>query len=91
MRGSDTNGLTHLARGLVEPEVVPQLLLADCARGVDLVAEHEEGHLRELLDGEQGVELRFRLGEALKVGAVDEEDDAVNLGEVVAPETASWT
>jgi hypothetical protein len=69
---------------------MPELLLAHGAGCIDLVAEDEEGDLRELLDGEKGVELGFGLGEALEVGAVDEEDDAVDLGEVVSPETASY-
>lgn len=32
------------------------------------------------------VELGLALGEALNVGGVDEEDDSVNLGEVLAPQ-----
>ena len=67
---------------------MPQLVLAHRSRRVDLVAEDKEGDLRELLDGEEGVELRLGLGEALEVGAVDEEDDPVDLGEVVPPEAA---
>lgn len=67
---------------------MPELVLAHSPRRVDLVAEDQEGDLRELLDGEQGVELRLGLGEPLKVGTVDEEDDAVDLREVVPPEAA---
>ena len=55
---------------------MPELLLGDGTRRVDLVAEDEERHLRELLDGQQRVELGLRLREALDVDAVDEEDDA---------------
>ena len=80
--------LTHLARRLVAPERVAQLLLADGARRVNLVAEDQERHPRELLDGEQRVELRAALAEALVVLCVDEEDDAVDLGEVVLPQPA---
>lgn len=70
---------------------MPELLLAHSAGCVDLVAEDEEGDLRELLDGEKGVELGFGLGEALEVSAINEEDDAVDLGEVVSPQTAGYT
>lgn len=78
---------THLPSRLVQPQVVSELVLADSAGRVDLVPEHEEGHLREILDGEERVELGLGLGEALVVSAVDEEDDSVDFGEVVAPET----
>ena len=67
---------------------MPELLLADGTGRVDLVAEDKEGHLRELLDREQRVELGLGLRETLNVDAVDEEDDAVHLGEVVPPESA---
>ena len=80
--------MAYLARGLVQTEVMPELLLRDGARRVDLVAEDEERHLRELLDRKQSVELGLRLAKALKVGAVNEEDDTVDLGEVVTPEAA---
>lgn len=81
---------TYLASRLVESEVVPELLLADSAHGVNLVPKDQEGHLGQLLDGQEGVELRLGLGEALKVGRVDEEDDTVDFREVVAPEAAGW-
>ena len=55
---------------------------------VDLVAEHEEWGPRELLHRQQRVQLGLGLGEALQVLGVDEEDDAGDLGEVVAPEPA---
>lgn len=48
---------TYLARRLPETEVVTELLLANGARCIDLVAENEERHLGQLLDGEQCVEL----------------------------------
>ena len=84
----DIDGSTCLASGLVETQVMSELLLADGAGRVDLVAEDEERHLGELLDGEQRVELRLGLGEPLNVDAVDEEDDAVDLREVIPPEAA---
>ena len=80
----------YLASRLVETEVMSELLLADGAWRVDLVAEDEEGHLGELLNREKRVELRLGLGEPLNVDAVYEENDAVDLGEVVPPEAARW-
>ena len=56
---------------------------------VDLVAQDQEGDFGEVFHGEEGVELGLGLGEALVVLGVDEENDAADFGEVVAPETAS--
>lgn len=69
---------------------MPELLLAHSTRRVDLVAEDKERNLRELLNREESVEFRLGLGKPFEVGTVDEEDDAVDLGEVVFPEAASW-
>lgn len=79
-----------LARGLVHAQLVAQLVLGDGVGVVDLVAEDDKGHLGELLHGQERVELGLGLGEALVVLSVDEEDDAVDFGEVVLPETARW-
>lgn len=78
----------HLSGGLVQAQIMPELLLRDSTRRVDLVAEDKEWNLRELLDGQQRVQLSLGLGEALNVNGVDEEDDAVDLREVVSPEPA---
>lgn len=67
-----------------------ELLLADSAGCVNLVAEDEEGHLGELLDGKECVQLSLRLGEPLEVRTVDQEDDTVYLREVVAPKPTCW-
>lgn len=67
---------------------MPQLVLGHRVGMVDLVAEHKEGGLGQLFHGEQGVELGFGFGEALGVFGVDEEDDAADFGEVIAPEAA---
>ena len=76
---------TYLAGGLVQTQVMSKLLLADGTSRIDLVAEDEERYLRELLNREQGVQLRLRFGEPLNVHAVNEEDNAVDLREVVPP------
>ena len=82
---------TYLAGGLVETQLMPELVFAHSTRRVDLVTEDQEGHLRELLDGEEGVELRLGLGEPFKVGTVNKEDDTIDLGEVVPPEAARYS
>lgn len=48
-----------------------KLLLAHGARCINLVAEDEEWHLVELLNGEKRVELGLRLWEAFNVDSVD--------------------
>lgn len=77
-----------LASGLVQTELVTQLILGDGVGMVDLVAEDEERHLGEILHGEQGIEFGLGLGETLVVLGIDQEDDAADLGEVVLPQTA---
>ena len=69
---------------------MPQFILAHCVRMVYLVPEDQEGGFVEIFHGEQGVEFRFGFGEAFVVFGVDEEDDAADFGEVVAPEAAGW-
>ena len=65
-----------------------ELVLGDGVGVVDLVAQDDEGHLAQLLHGQEGVELGLGLGEALVVLGVDEEDDAVDLGEIILPQAA---
>lgn len=77
-----------LTSSLVQTKLVAQFILTHGVRVVDLVSEDEEGHLGEILHGEEGVQLGLGLGEALVVLGVDEEDDAADFGEVVFPETA---
>ena len=67
-----------------------ELVLGDRIGVVDLVAQDDEGHLGELLHGQEGVELGLGLGQALVVFRVDEENDAINFGEVILPEAASY-
>ena len=66
-----------------------ELLLTHSSGRVDLIAEDKERHLGKLLDGQERIELSLGLGETLVVDTVDEENDAVDLREVVAPEAAS--
>jgi hypothetical protein len=68
--------------------MVPKLFFAYCTWCIDLVTKDEEGHLGELLNWKEGIQLGLWLGKALKVGAIDEKDNAVDLGEIVTPETA---
>lgn len=65
--------------------MVSELLLTNGSARVNLVSEDEERNFGELLDGQESVELSFRFWESLKVGAVDEEDNAIHFGEVVTP------
>lgn len=67
---------------------MPKLVLADSIGVVDLVAQHEEGSLAQVLHAEQRIELGLALGEALGVLGVNEEDDTADLGEVVLPQAA---
>jgi hypothetical protein len=69
--------------------MVPQLLLANSAGCINLVTENEERDSRELLNRQESVKFSFRLGETLKVGTIDEEDDTRDLGEIITPETTS--
>jgi hypothetical protein len=55
---------------------------------VDLVAENDKGDVGELLHAEKRVELSLGLSKTLVVLGIDEEDDAADLGEVVAPQAA---
>lgn len=81
--------LTHLSSRRVQPKSVTKLLLRNGTGGVNLVTKNEEGNLVQLLNGEEGVKFRLGLVETLGVLRVDEEDDAVDFGEVVLPEAAS--
>jgi len=73
---------------LVKAQLMPELVLAHGVRVVDLVAQHEEGGLAQVLHAEQRVKLGLALGEALRVLCVDEEHDAADFGEVVLPQAA---
>ena len=80
---------SYLAGSLIQPQMMPQLLLTDGPRRINLVAKDEERNLRQLLDGEKSIKLSLGLGKTLKVGTINQEDDTVDLREVVPPETAS--
>lgn len=88
---SDTLELNlALASGLVKAELMSHVVLGDGVGVVDLVAQDNKGNLGELLHGEKSVKLDLGLLESLVVLGVDEEDDAVDLGEVISPDSASW-
>lgn len=67
---------------------MPQLVLAHSVGVINLVAQHQEGSLAQVLHAEQSVELSFALGEALGVLGIDEEDDSADFREVVLPQAA---
>jgi hypothetical protein len=64
-----------------------EFILAHSTRGVNLVSKDEERHLGKVLDGKECIKFGLGLRESLKVGTVDEEDNTVDFGEVVPPET----
>lgn len=85
--GSDALKLDlPLTRCLVHTQLVSELVLGDGLGVVDLVAQDDKRHLGELLHCEESVELGLRLGEALVILCVDEEDDTVDFGEVISPD-----
>mmetsp|Transcript_34691 Transcript_34691/g.82275 ORF Transcript_34691/g.82275 Transcript_34691/m.82275 type:complete len:222 (-) Transcript_34691:173-838(-) len=78
-----------LARGVVrEAEAVAQLVLRGRRGDVDLVAEHQEGHVGKVVVREEPVKLLLRLEEPLLVGCIHEEDNCVHLRIVVLPNFA---
>lgn len=67
-----------------------QLILTNCVRMVNLIAEDEKGHLGEFLHREKSVELGFGFGQTFVVFGIDEENNAGHFGEIILPETSSW-
>lgn len=65
------------------------MVFRDSAGCVNLVTEDEEGDFRKFFDREEGVEFSLCLWETFDIRRVDEENDCVDFGEVVAPETTS--
>lgn len=87
--GSDTfERNLALARCLIQTQLMPQLLFADGVGMIDLIPKHQEGDLCKFFHGKEGIELGFGLGESFDVLGVDKENDSVDFGEVVFPETA---
>lgn len=80
-----------LAGGLVQAKSVSQLLLRLGLWVIDLVAEDNEGNLGEFLHGKKGIEFGLDFGESDVVDGIDEEDNAVNLGEVISPDTTGYS
>ena len=69
----------------VQAESLAKFFLRTRARPVNFVAQDEDGAVGQLLVCEEGVELSLGFCEPAPVAAVDEEDDGVDGGEVVAP------
>ena len=65
-----------------------QFVLGHGVRMIDLVPENEEGDFGEIFHRQESVEFGFGFLEAFVVFGVDEEDDAGDFGEVVAPKAA---
>lgn len=76
---------TYLSSSTVSSHCVPQLILTDRSRCVNLVTQKQERHFREFLDREQRVELSLGFVESLGVLGIYEEDNTVDFGEVVFP------
>lgn len=74
-----------LACCLVQTELSPQLILGDGLGMVDLVSKDEEGGVGKGLHGQERIELGLGLSKTLMVLGIDKEDNAADLGEVVAP------
>lgn len=79
---------THLPSRRVHSQSVPQLLLTNGPRRINLVTQDQEGDFRQFLDGEEGVQLGLGFVETFRVLRVDEEDDTVYFREVVLPKSA---
>jgi hypothetical protein len=67
---------------------MPQLVLADGIRMIDLVAQNQKGCLVEILHTQQRIQFCLALCEPLGVFRVYQEDDAGDFGEVIAPESS---
>merc|ERR1740115_493530 len=81
-------GLALAGGEVVQAEGDAQLVLRRSTAQVDLVPEHQEGHVVQLLAREQRVQLFLRLVEALAIVGIDEKDDGVYLREVILPHAA---
>jgi hypothetical protein len=55
---------------------------------INLIPKDNEWDFGELLHRQEGIELGFRFGQAFVILSVDKENDTVDLGEVVLPESA---
>lgn len=55
---------------------------------VNLVAEDYEGDVGEGIPVQEEIEFVLGLRESLGVDGVDQEDNTVDLGEVISPDTA---
>lgn len=67
-----------------------QLLLGLGLGVINLVTKDNKGNLGKFLHGKEGIELGLDFGESDVVDSIDKEDDTINLGEVISPDTASY-
>lgn len=49
--------MIHLSSGLVQAQMVPNLLLTDSTVGVDLITQDKERNLGEFFDRKEGIQL----------------------------------
>lgn len=59
-----------------------------CVGVVNLVAEDNKGDVGEGIPVQEEIEFVLGLRESLGVDGVDQEDDTVDFGEVISPDTA---
>lgn len=64
-----------------------QLVFGHSIGVIDLVAQNDEGDLGQLFQGQKGVELSFGFGQAFMVLGIDEENDTIDLGKIISPNT----
>jgi hypothetical protein len=98
----------YLSGCLEQTQLVPQLLLGNGARCINLVTQNEERHTRELLHGDyaekfrepttfaydftrltKGIQFGLAFRESFGVRSINQEDDTIDLGEVVSPQSSS--
>eukprot|EP00413_Alexandrium_margalefii_P049510 CAMPEP_0204610442 /NCGR_PEP_ID=MMETSP0661-20131031/61506_1 /ASSEMBLY_ACC=CAM_ASM_000606 /TAXON_ID=109239 /ORGANISM="Alexandrium margalefi, Strain AMGDE01CS-322" /LENGTH=199 /DNA_ID=CAMNT_0051622253 /DNA_START=521 /DNA_END=1120 /DNA_ORIENTATION=+ len=79
-------GLLTVSHMAVEPKHVTKLVLGRSRGDVDLVAQHDEGHICEGLVLKQVRQLLLGLRKACTVCSIHEENDAVDIGKVVLPD-----
>lgn len=67
---------------------MPQLILTNRIRMINLIPQHQKRRLIQLLHTQQRIQLRLALLEPLRVFGIHKEHDPAHFGEVVFPESA---